>query len=122
MHLERKSDVLANGHARIDRTERILKDHLHAAFQTLALAAGDGGQVELVEDDRARVGLDQLENQSCGRRFATAGLADNAEGLARCDLKRHVVYRGNGARPTKTESDGKLFAQLAHTEQWSITG
>ena len=76
---QRLLQQLANGHARIQRGIRILKDQLHvAAF----LAHGfrvERAEVFTLEVDFAFRRLNQAQNGSAGCGFAAAGFADQAE-------------------------------------------
>src|SRR5215472_7594554 len=76
VYAQRKTDVLADRHAWIDRAERILKDHLHAATHGFSLRAFERPHVALFEYDFAVVGRDESQQQARGRRFSAAGFAD----------------------------------------------
>ena len=39
-------------------------------------------QIDAVKSDLSRIGLDQAKDRTAGRRLATSGLADQAEGFA----------------------------------------
>ena len=60
MNLERFADDLPNGVPRIERAERVLKDHLHLAPQRPEVRLGHGENVFTFKEDRAGRGWNEL--------------------------------------------------------------
>lgn len=87
-------DDVADLAARIERGERILKDHLDAVAFGAQRLAGKPGEIGIADPHRAAVRLDQSHHQPRHRGFAGAGFADEAERLAfedrEVDLTRGV--------------------------------
>ena len=68
-------------------------------------------ELDLAAGDTTRW-LEQADDRHSGDRLPGAGFADHAEHLARRDLERDTVDRGEHAA-----ARGELDAQLAHFEQ-----
>jgi hypothetical protein len=102
----------------IQRGIRILEDDLQLAAQGAQRRAGGCAHVLAAIDDLARVGLDQPQDRPARRRLAAAGLADDAEGLARADLEADAVDRahGHGGGARQAAAGGEVLAQAAHGE------
>ena len=94
---QRLGDDVADRHPRIERRVRILEDDLHLAPHLAHLAPAETGDVAAVEDDRPAVGSTSLMSVRDERRLAAAGLADEAERLARArSTGRHRRPHGSG--------------------------
>ena len=91
--LQRLGDDAAGRHARIERRVRVLEHHLHALAVRAHRAGVEMRDVLAVEADRAGGRLDQAQQQRADRRLAAAGLADEAERLARRDREADAVDR-----------------------------
>ena len=90
---QRFADDRADGHARVERGERVLEDDLHVAAQRAQRAAGERRD-DRCPRTRSRPGrLDQPQDAASGGRFAAAGFADEAQRLARGDLEADAVDR-----------------------------
>ncbi len=115
MHLERLADDVPDGHARVERRVRILEDHLHPAAHATHLFAGERRELGAIELHRSRSGLVELEDRASGRRFAAAGLSDEAERLAPLDEEIDPV---DGAHRTDlTLEDDPLRQREVHLER-----
>ena len=89
---QRLGDAVADGHARIQRTERILKNHLHLAaivFQRIAVGMRD---VHTRESDGAGSGFLQPQQRAPDRGFAAARLTHQADGFALEYLERQIIH------------------------------
>ncbi len=109
-------ELIADAVERIEAGERVLEHHADA----LAADAPHGVGRQVVdalafEQDRAAGDpprrLQQADDGIAGHRLAGTGLADHAQNLARHDVERHVVDRGQRAAPGR-----KLDPQVAHAE------
>ena len=104
---------LADGHPRIQRTIRILKNNLNFLAQRLHFCFREVCQIFSVEYDVALISVQQFEDQSSHRGFAAAAFPHQSKGFAFFDLKRHIF---NGFHPAgnslkKSSADGKVFFQ-----------
>ena len=80
---QRLGDDVADGHARIERGVRVLKDDLHLFAQAAQLVAAQVHDVAAVEDDLARWSAgSSRRTHAAGGRLARTGFADQAERLA----------------------------------------
>ena len=92
VHGQRLADDVAHLHARIERTVRVLVDHLHAAAKAPAGAVGRGDVLAL-EQDAARRDRLHAQHRQAGGGLAAAALADQAQRLAALERERHAVDR-----------------------------
>src|SRR5439155_18190640 len=93
------ADAVGDGRSRVERAERILEDDLHPAPEGLERPARDPSDVLAVEDDPARCGVDEAQQDSADRGLAATGLADQPERLSPSDREVHVVDGLDGADP-----------------------
>src|SRR5262249_28491116 len=77
------------GEVRIQRSERILEDHLHRAPNRRA-PAYSRPRLTVHRDTLDAIGNDSRQ-QSCERRLSRSALADDANSRARADGEAHVV-------------------------------
>ena len=89
---ERLGDDGFDAEARVERGERVLKDHLHVAAKRAEVSTAGGEEVAAEEMDGARVGLDEVREQSGERGFAGAGFADDGKSLAGVKVEGDVVH------------------------------
>ena len=89
--LERRSDDRADALARVQARVGILEDHLHVPPQGPERPGAELRDVSALEDDRALRRLEQPDDRAAERRFAAAGLADEADRLPRAHGEGHVV-------------------------------
>ncbi len=80
--LERFADDLRHLHARVQRTERILVDHLHASPDRPHAGTVVIGNVLTLEHDLARGDVEHLEHGETGRALSAAGLTHQPERFA----------------------------------------
>src|SRR5690606_20525351 len=91
------ADDAADRVPRIERCERILKDHLDLFAQRTELAFGQPRDVAPVEDHLAAIDADQLEQAFSYRGLARSGLAHDAQCLAAPDSEADAVDCAHGA-------------------------
>lgn len=120
MNDEWLSDDGANGHARIERAVRILKNHLNTSSVGSELSLRQPAQVRTVPHvDATCLGTDQLENSSRQGRFAAATLADESQGFSFFDGKTHAP---NGVKvgslaPQPSTLDEEALAQISDPQR-----
>ena len=95
---ERLADDRSGRHPRVERRVRILEDHVHLAAQRPHLAAREVGDVGAEDADRPGGRLHEPRDAVADRGLAAAGLADQADQLARADRQRHAVDRSARSR------------------------
>jgi hypothetical protein len=93
MDQKRFTNDVANPHPWIQRTERILIDHLHAASQWAHLVWFEVSDVVPLELDQATGQGLHPQHSKCGSRFAASTFTHQAKGLAVPQLKGHAVDR-----------------------------
>src|SRR5229473_4113996 len=94
MNGERLGNDFADAHARIERGERILKDHLHLAALHAHFFPAELEKIAPVETEFPAVGLDQPQQHARQGSFAAAAFADDGKGLAATDGKAHAIDGG----------------------------
>jgi hypothetical protein len=87
------SEGRAHGQTRVERGEGVLEDDLRSASEFERIGSRDLGEIAAHELDRARVELDQAEEETAERGLAAARLADEAVDLALADLDVDSVDR-----------------------------
>src|SRR5215472_15018142 len=90
---DRLGDDLADLHARVQRTVRILEDDLDLASQRQEILAFHLGDVDAVIEDFASGRLFEPQYAAAGCRLAAAALADQSQGLAATDREVDAVNR-----------------------------
>src|SRR4029077_8857552 len=93
MQAQRAAENFADSHARIERTIRVLEDHLHSPAQRTKFCLAEMRDVLSVKGDAAGGGLSQAHDDARERRLAAAGLADQAYGFAGKHLEVDAVHR-----------------------------
>jgi hypothetical protein len=83
------------GKARIERSERILKDDLHIAPQPAHLPAAGAEQVAAFESNAAARRLNQPQDEAPERTFSRAGFAHQSESFSLVNVERDIVDRTN---------------------------
>ena len=105
----------ADGHARVERRERILEDDLHLAPQLAQRRARRATSTSLPSNSTlARRRLDEAEDRAARRRLAAARFADEAERLAGRDVERDAVHGAHRVRSRVRRRPcliGKCFAR-----------
>src|ERR1039458_7044832 len=94
---QRLGDHLVPSKARVERAERVLEDDLHVAAQTAQCRAVRLQQIDAIENDGARSGLDEAENEPSKCAFAGAGFTNQAKSFAFLDVEAHIVHGANSA-------------------------
>ena len=109
----------ADGHARIERGERVLEHDLHVAPHGAQVAAGKAKHVLSVKGDLAFAGFDEAQHAARRGRLAATGLADQSERFAAVDRKRHAVHRVNAPDLARKQAalDGKMLLQAGDAQQ-----
>ena len=87
VNFERLADNCSDAHSRIERSERILKHHLHFAAKRAQRLAARGEKIASLDEQFAGVGLDQAQQHARERRLAAAGFADDRERFAGGDSR-----------------------------------
>ena len=103
MNFERLADDRPHAHSRIERSERILKHHLHFAAQRAQGGAARGQKIAAIDEQFARVRLDQAQQHARERGLAAAGFADNGERFARGEFEAHIVDGRDAGRARPCE-------------------
>ena len=102
MYFNTLADDRPHAHPRIQRGVGVLKDELHPAAQGAQLASTERGEIAALEHYAAGGRLEQAKNEAAESRFARAGLADEAQGLAAFNLQIDAVD-GSDDEPVATE-------------------
>ncbi len=104
----------------VQRTQRVLEDHLQPAADAAQFLAGQLGQVRAVEDDGPLGDVHQPQHGPPEGGLAAAGLADQAVGLAGLDLQGdpvHGVDVADRAVEEDTLLDGEVDLDAVQFEQ-----
>jgi len=106
------NDVL-HAHARTERAERVLEHHLHGPAVVHEVLALETGDVAALEGDRPRGRRLLQQDQLGGGRLPAAGLADEAERLARMNGEVDAVHRFHPTRraPEQPPPRREVFLQ-----------
>src|SRR5215470_1292192 len=126
---ERLADQIEQGHARVERREWILEDHLHLAPDRAQLGLAERGEVDhravrQPHGDLAAGRIDRSEDAPRRGGLAAAALTDQAQGLALVDVKVDAVDRAHVAHRPLQEAlaDGKELSQPRDTQQRGVGG
>src|SRR3954452_2334978 len=76
MNGKRLANDIARGHARVERSKRVLKDDLHRTPVRTQFALAEVSDLLAVEPDAAAGGFDQSQDAARHRGFAAAGFPD----------------------------------------------
>src|SRR5690606_472388 len=87
---QRLLDDIENAPRRIERPERVLKDHLHVASRLDQAAPAQRREVSTSEPDGPRFRPRYLEQCSSERGLAGSRLSDDADRLVPTSRERHV--------------------------------
>ncbi len=88
---QRLGDDLLDGEARVERAEGVLEDDLHLAAGFAQGAGAERGDLDAVKAHDSAGGFDEAQQHAAESALAAAGLADQAEGLARFDGEGDVI-------------------------------
>ena len=97
VHAQRLADDVQHLHARVERAERVLVDHLHAPAQPLQRRLVRVGDVLAVEMDAAVGERAHAQHGQAGGGLAAAGFAHQPQGFAPVDVEGDPVHRFHGA-------------------------
>src|SRR5262245_55397667 len=122
---QRPADDIDDAHAWVERGVRILENHLHMFAQLADFPAGEPQDISALEKHLARGSRKEARNQSCGRRFATTALTDQAERLSLRHTKRDLVHGLEHFGTTHpaahyTAGDIEMLGQIFNFEQSHI--
>ena len=123
-HRERLGDQLADGEVGVEGAQRVLEDELHLARaeERPQLAALQRAEVGALEVDAAGGRADQADGGAGQRGLARAGLADDADDLARQDVEVDVG-QGGARCPGEPERRGGAYVTVRSvTEQERCRG
>src|SRR5690606_19284223 len=109
-HLEAEADVLRHRHVTEQRV--MLEDEAD-----IALLHGPARGVLVAEEHRAGGGEVEAGDEAQERRLARAGRPQQRDQLARADVERHVVKRGEAAEFLVHVDETKLHGR-AFSLQW----
>jgi len=119
VRMQRLGERRIDGHAGIERGERVLKNHLHVAPHRTDLACAARRQILPFEENRAAGRRHQLHDRARKRGFAAAGLAHEAEHLAPAHGKRDAINSLHRARLALEERplvNGEMRLHIAELE------
>src|SRR5438093_1780670 len=85
MHYRRLPNQIDDGQPRIERRVRILEDHLHLELPLARSGTGEAREGLPAPESRARRERQEPDREPTQRRFAAAGLADEADDLTFAD-------------------------------------
>src|SRR5436190_12706823 len=91
MDIDRFTYDLADGHARIERAIRVLKDHLEFATPLAEFIAAHFRDVFTFQKNLSRRGVNQTKDGAPQRRFAAATFSDQPKSLAGGDRETHII-------------------------------
>ena len=112
-------DQIADLHPRVERPDRVLEDDLHVLAHLLHALRRERDEVDAVELDLTRGGLEEPEDGASEGRLAAAGLADEANGLASPDVEVDAVDGLELPRGALEEAllDGEVLLEPADAKQ-----
>ena len=119
MDFERLGQNRVDGHARVERTERILENHLQVLAQRAEFGLTQRQNIATIVKDAAGRRRSEFQDGATDRRFATAAFADQTNGFARFNIEAHIVHRFDLARfVTEDASEhGKPSAQILDRDE-----
>ena len=124
VHQQRLPDEIEQGHARIERGERILEDHLHLSTQRAQLRRAQPAHLDHrasgdPHEDLAPRRLDGPQDAPRRRGLSAAALADQAQRLPLVDVKVDAVHRPDVAHRPLPEAlpDRKELLQPGDPQQ-----
>ena len=117
---QRLTDNVFNPHARIEGSERILKDDLHVATRATHVAARGGQPVPSLKNNGSVTWLYQPQDEPAQSALPRPRLSNLTKGFAGLDIERHIVHGTNlaPACPIKQRfAQGKGLAQMANFKE-----
>ncbi len=112
----RLTDRPPDAHARIERSEGVLEDDLHAPAHAPQIGLAESTQVDAVEGDRALVRLDEPKQHAADRGLARAAFPDEREDIAARQGEADVRYHAGKLRAGEVTGPVGL-AEAGDTEQ-----
>ncbi len=110
MNIQRLADDLLDGHARIERPEGVLKNHLKLPATGAQGIAGHAGDVLAVQPDGAGGGVGEPHDGAAEGGLAAAAFADQTEGLAGREAEGDAVHGFDRfmVAPEQARLDGEM--------------
>jgi hypothetical protein len=122
VQLQRLADDLTARQARVERRVRVLEDHVQISPVRPQLAPRQVRDVVPVETDRSRGRLDQAQDAVGDGRLPAAGLADQAEHLARRERERDPVDGTDDAPVSRQPAaDREVLHQSVDLERGTVS-
>ena len=121
MNGERFDNDFADTHPRIERSEWILKHHVHLAALRAQFFPAELEKIASLKTEFAAVGLDQPQEHARQRGFPAAALADDGERFSPRDCETYAIHGGEARafrflRENAAASPVSL-AQFTHCEK-----
>ena len=91
VNFEWLADNRPDAHPRIERSERILKHHLHFPAKGAQGGAARGKKIASFDEQFAGIGFDQAQQNARQRGLAAAGFADNRERFSGREFEAYIV-------------------------------
>src|SRR4029453_17191599 len=115
---------VARRHPGIERSKRILEHDLHRTSMRAPVRLAEMGYIQPVKADAAAGRLDQAQDAARHRRFAAAGLADQAECFADANRKADAIHGLHGAAlaPEDAASHRIVLDEVRYLEQSARLG
>ncbi len=111
---------LRDGHARVQRGQRVLKNHLDVFSDSQPGLARGPGHFLAHPDDAAGAGGDQVEHGARQGRLAATGLAHHAQCFSRMNVERDTIdglqSAGRRPGPGAARFDLEVHFQIAHRQ------
>ena len=117
--VDRFGHLVGQLHLRVERGERVLKDHLHVEPRLAQLRLVQRHDVLAIEVDLARQGIDQPQDRTPGGGLAATRFTHKAQGLALVDREGEILHRmhiGDRA-PEEPALDRKPRGQVLDRQQ-----
>ena len=106
-----------DGHARIQRADGILEDHLHLTAQWAEDGLGHRKDFLAAIVRRAAGGPEKFQQRPGHGGLSAAALPHEAQCLAFRDLKAHAIHRLHHIMPSPAGADGEMDLEVFDAEQ-----
>ena len=120
MHTHRLCQNFTDLHPRVQRTERVLEDHLHILTVFAHLCLIEGSNVIAIKLDRSRCDLFKLQNAAASRSLAAARFTNQSQGFTLVHGKGNTVDRFhlcNFALDDDAFGNRKVHPQVIHLQE-----
>jgi hypothetical protein len=118
---QRFGNDFTDTHARIQRGEGVLENHLHVAALQAQGFAGESKQIIALVQNGAVIGFDEAQQHARQGGFAATTFADDGEGFAGLDEKANIVNSDEaltlGFRGKQSTAPAVGFAKRARFEE-----